>query len=424
MNCTSIDNIIHERAEAIFDKMIAWRRDFHQNPELGNQEFRTSGIVAEHLKAIGVDEVYTGIGGSTSIIALLHGAQPGPMVALRADMDALAMKEDTGLPFASTVMQEYGSAGMVPVSHSCGHDCHTAMLMAAAEILVGLRDEIKGTVAFIFQAAEEGCASNWTKLTGMNAIVNDPIYKEKIKLDASMALHIQPMGECGTAGMVSYLPGVGSYNSLIFNAKIHGRGAHAKTPWEAIDPLVIGMQTINAMQTIISRNVNVYTNDATLSIGLFKGGDMYNVIPDSIEFAGAVRFTDLSTKDYLQKRVEDTLYHCAAAGGATSEISWTWYPAINNDPGLIEQITPELRALLGEENVVTTNIGLEYGVDDYSYLELEAPGIFAFLCVAPDEEEPGTIRPQLHNAQLIVNERGLLNGIKAMVGFALKYKKQ
>ena len=420
-----IDKLIHQRAEEIFEKTIAWRRDLHQHPELGNQEFRTSKIVADHLKNIGVDEIYTGIGESTSVLGFIHGEQPGPCVALRADMDALALKEETGLPFASTDTQEYGDSGVVPVAHACGHDCHTAMLMSAAEILVGLKSELKGTVVLVFQAAEEGCASNWTKLTGMNAVVNDPVFKEKVKpnLDASLAVHITPMGEVGKAGSLSFKAGPTSYGSLIFHAKIIGKGGHAKVPWTTIDPLVIGAQTINAMQTIISRNVDVYNNSATLSIGLFKGADMYNVIPDEVEFAGAVRFTDPEQKEYLKKRVEDTLYHCAAAGGATSEIKWVWYPPLFNNPRLTDLMTTEFKSLFGNEMVDPTGSNIDYGVDDYSYLEQEAPGLMATLCVAPDEEEPGAFRGKLHNAQMIVNERGLLNGVKTYVAFPFKYKK-
>ena len=171
---------IRGRAEVLFDKMIAWRRDFHQHPELGNQEVRTSKIVADHLKAVGVDEVYTGIGESTGVLGIIHGARPGPMLGLRADMDALAMKEETGLSFASTDTQEYGNKGMVPVMHACGHDCHTAMLMAASEILAGMKDELEGDVALIFQPAEEGCSTSWVKRTGGDAFINDAIFKEKV----------------------------------------------------------------------------------------------------------------------------------------------------------------------------------------------------------------------------------------------------
>lgn len=424
MSTAGIGEEIRKRAEEIFDRMIVWRRDFHQHPELGNQEVRTAKIVADHLKAVGVDEVYTGMGESTGVLGIIRGAKPGPMVGLREDMDALAMKEETGLPFASTDMQEYGNKGMVPVMHACGHDCHTAMLMAAAEILAGMKDRLEGSVALIFQPAEEGCSTSWTKRTGGDAFVSDLVYREKAQLDASICLHILPGGKAGSAGMIHTRPGTVSYNSMIFSAKITGRGGHGYSPWVTVDPVVIGAQAVLAIQTIISRNVNPYTNHATISIGAFKGGDMYNVIPDEVVFDGAVRFTDESQAEYLKKRLEDTVTHVAEAGGAKAEIRWIYYPALHNDEKLIARMLPKFRALLGKDKATDEDLGIVYPVDDYSYFQSQAPGIWWFLSVAPDREEEGEVRPGLHTAKMMVNERGLLDGVIALAGFPFLYGKQ
>lgn len=417
-----LDERIHRYADEIEEQMIAWRRDFHQHPELGNQELRTSGIVAKWLREIGVDEVYTGLARSTGVLGLIHGSQPGPTVGLRCDMDCLPVKEETGLPFASADTMEWGSQGQVPVMHACGHDTHTAMLMAVASVLVKCKDELKGTAALIFQPAEEGHSDTWEGLSGAEAFVNDPIFQEKVKLDASLCLHqdpgtIPPVGSCGK---IYTAPGVQAYNMFITRVEITGKGGHGMTPWVTIDPIVVGMEIVMALQAVISRNVNPYENHASFSIGMFQAGNKFNVIPDTAVFEGALRFTDITQKDYLWGRVCDTINGIAQAGGCTAKITYNWTPANNNDPALIEKMVPRLCETLGEDRVVVLDV---YNVlDDYAFFQELAPGIMGSISTAPEEAPAdGSSVPGLHSAKMTVNERGLKEGVKALAAFALKF---
>lgn len=419
---SQLDKRIQQYADEIEEQMIAWRRDIHMHPELGNQEIRTSGMAAQWLKEIGVDEIYTGLAGSTGVLGIIHGSQPGPTVGLRCDMDCLPVKEETGLPFASEEKMDWGSQGQVPVMHACGHDTHTAMLMAAAYVLVKCRDALKGKVALIFQPAEEGHADTWTGLSGGEAFVNDPIFKEKVHLDASMCLHqdpgtIPPVGSCGKV-YTAY--GAQSYNMFITRVEIIGKGGHGMTPWVTVDPIVVGMEIVMAIQAVISRNVNPYTNHATFSIGMFQAGNKFNVIPDTAVFEGALRFTDISQKDYLWGRICDTINGIAEAGGCTAKITYNWTPTNYNDPALIDKMAPKLRETLGEDNFVI----LEKcnTLDDYSFFQEVAPGIMGFVSTAPDEApEDGSAVPGLHSAKMTVNERGLKEGVKALACFALRF---
>lgn len=420
-----LDQRIQQYADEIEAQMIAWRRDLHQHPELGNQEHRTSAIAAAWLQEIGVDEVYTGLAGSTGVLGLIHGSRPGPTVGLRCDMDCLPVREETGLPFASTATMEWGSQGQVPVMHACGHDTHTAMLMAAASVLVKCRDVLKGTVALIFQPAEEGHSDTWEGLSGAEAFVNDPVFRERVKLDASLCLHqdpgtIPPVGSCGK---VYTAPGPQSYNMFITRVEITGKGGHGMTPWVTVDPIVVGMEIVMAIQAVISRNVNPYENHATFSIGMFQAGNKFNVIPDMAVFEGALRFTDITQKDYLWGRICDTINGVAAAGGCTAKIKYNWTPTNDNDPALIEKMAPRLRETLGEDRFVV--LDKCNTLDDYSFFQEIAPGIMGFVSTAPDEPPAdGSAVPGLHSARMTVNERGLKEGVKALAAFALKFADQ
>jgi len=417
-----LDQRIRQYADEIEEKMITWRRDFHQHPELGNQEVRTGKIVEDHLREIGVDEVYTGLAGSTGVLGIIHGDHPGPTVVLRCDMDCLPVKEESGLSFASTTMMEWGTQGQVPVMHACGHDTHTAMLMATASVLIKCKDQLNGKAALVFQPAEEGHSDTWEGYSGGEAFVNDPVFLEKVKMDVSFCLHQDPgtLPPVGSCGKVYTAPGPQSYNMFITRVEIVGKGGHGMTPWVTVDPIVIGMEIVMALQAVISRNVNPYENHATFSIGMFQGGAKFNVIPDKVVFEGALRFTDISKKDYLWGRVCDTIHGIAQAGGCTANISYNWVPSNNNSPELIEKMAPRLRETLGEDRFVLLdkcNI-----LDDYSFFQEIAPGIMGILSTAPDKAPTdGSDVPGLHNAKMTVNEQGLKEGVKALVSFALKY---
>jgi len=415
----SIDQLINEYSDEIEEKMIAWRRDIHEHPELGNKEMRTSKLVADHLRDIGVDEIHERIGGTPSIIGVIYGAQEGPVIALRCDMDALPIKEETGLPFASKVTQEWGDQGVVPVMHACGHDCHTAMLMAAAEVIVKLRDQLKGKVALIFQAAEEGCCSDWTGLSGAENIVKSEEF-QNLHIAASYGQHIYSLRKGFQPGSLACLPGNsgGSYCMYIIKVNVHGKGGMGARPWTTVDPIVASAQIVMGLQAMVSRNIDVYNNNCTISVGSIKAGNKFNVIPDEAVIDCAIRFTDRSQADYLKQRFEETVMHIAASAGATAEIKYTWIPAHWNDEKLLEKMKPRLQEVLGEDFVHTPRIP-DGVLDDYSYFQEQAPGLFVRLDVT--SEDPDAPEYELHTPNVIVNEKALKNGVKAYVAFALKY---
>lgn len=417
-----LDIKINQCADAIEEQMIAWRRDIHRHPELGNQETRTSKLVSDFLRKIGVDEVYTGLARSTGVLGIIHGVQPGPTVGLRCDMDCLAMKEESGLPFASTDTMEWGTEGQVPVMHACGHDAHTAMLMAAADVIMKNKDALKGKVALIFQPAEESSSDTWEGIAGAEAFVKDPVFQEKVQLDASFCLHIDPghilpVGSCGTILMG---PGQQSYNMIVTKVKITGKGGHHMVFWETVDPIVIGMEIIMALQAVMSRNVNPYENQASFTVGMFHAGSAFNVIPNEAVFEGSLIFTDITQKDYLWGRICDTINGIAEAGGCKAEISYRWSPANYNDPALVKKMAPRLRETLGGDKVmVRENYNF---LDDYAFFQQIAPGILGIVSTAPDEAPAdGSPVPALHTTKMVVNEKGLKEGVKALASFALKY---
>jgi len=396
-------------------KMIAIRRDIHQHPELGNYETRTSCIVEKYLKDIGVDEVYTGLAGSTGVLGIINGKYPGPTVGLRADMDALPIKEETGLPFASCDKMNWGNQGPVPVMHACGHDCHVAMLLAAAEVIVGLRDELHGKVALIFQPAEEGKSSDWDKKSGAEAYVEDPVFNSKIRLDSSLCIHVAPHLPIGSAGKITFHKGVGGYYMYITRILIKGKGGHANRYWQTNDPIAAAAQVVTAVQGMVGKKTDPNSNRASFVIGRLSAGTKFNVIPDEAVIEGALRVTDKSAYAEMWEITCNTIKSVAEAYGCTAEISHVFVPAVYNDPELADRIDKILTPVLGEEFV--SSCGDNNGMDDYSWFQMQSPGVWARLSVAPDED----IGPNLlHNNKMIINERGLINGVIALAAYALK----
>lgn len=413
----NVDTLINQYAEEIEAKLIVWRRDIHEHPELGNQEFRTSKIVADHLRNIGVDEVYEERARSTGVFGFIHGSTEGPIIGLRADMDALPQQETTNLPFASKVTGQYGDLGTVPVMHACGHDNHVAILMATAEILVKMRSYIRGKVLLVFQPAEEGAASDFEGSSGALAVSEDEIYL-KNKPTAMFALHVSTTGQIGNAGKIIFgKPGFASYGMSIMRLVLRGKGGHASVPWNLVDTNVMGAQVLLALQTIISRNVNVYTNRASLSVGAVRGGQKFNVLPDEFIMDGALRYTDPTARVYLEKRIEDTAQHISASMGGTSSVKWTRSPIIKNDPDLINKLFPRLQDIIGKNDVtISASEGL---LDDFSWFaEKGVPSVFLILAGDPDEGNPEQI-PFNHMPNFTIAERALLNGVKAMTALAI-----
>ncbi len=411
---------INRHSEEVLEKTIAWRRDFHQHPELGNQEIRTSKIIAEHLRSLGVDEVYDHLGGSTGVIGIVHGAYDGPTVGLRADMDALPIKEITKVPFASTDTQHWGDQGEVPVMHACGHDIHTAMLMGAAEAICNMRNSLHGKVMFVFQPAEEHHASDWVGKSGAAAMVEEEVYIQN-RPEAFFALHVETDAPEGSAGDVVLVPGLaGGFCMWIFKLMIHGKGGHGASPWVGTDALVNGAEILLGLQTVISRNVDVYHNHATLSIGTFHSGKKFNVVSDLTTMEGAIRFTDLEQKDYMKERVEETVNHIAASGRCTADLEWTWIPPLYNDAALVADIKPKLAKTIGAEKIIEDRERIFKFLDDYAFFMEETPGIYATLSVVNDPTDHYKTH-QIHDADFHANEKAFINGIKSLVTFAVSY---
>ncbi|MBN8290592.1 amidohydrolase [Rhodobacter sp. NTK016B] len=408
---------LDRHADRIFERMIAWRRDFHANPELGNQEHRTAGIVAEHLERLGFDEVRRNLGGSTGVIGILKGGQPGPCVALRADMDALPVREATGLDFASVKTADWGGE-TVPVMHACGHDAHTAVQMAVAEILATERDAIKGSVMLVFQPAEEGPAPDWQGLSGAERMVADGAFDDP-KPDAFFCFHVLQDERPGTAGEIRVHEGDGTYAMNLMRIKIHGRGGHGAYPWRTVDPLLIGAQILTALQAIPAKNVDVNENAVTLSIGIFKGGTKFNVIPETAEMEGALRFTDGESGPYLESRVEAVAKGIAEAAGGRAEVDWYMrVPLVHNDPELLRRMRPSLeRAAPADKPVVDVESCF---LDDVSNFSSIAPLVFFTVGVGLDTDDPARSGFH-HEPSFQVNEAGLATALRAMVNLAVDY---
>lgn len=414
-----LNQLINQYSDEVYERVLAWRRDFHQNAELSNQEFRTSAIVAEHLRAIGVDEVYDKLAGGTGVLGIIHGAEDGPTVGLRADMDALPIKEDTGLPFASTQTATWGDQGTVPVMHACGHDMHTAMLMGAAEVIVKLRDRLKGKVVLVFQPAEEGCSSDWVGKSGAARFIEEPLYIQNAP-DVMFGQHIWYYAPRGSAGKLGVIPGMVGYCMDIVRITVRGQSAHGNRAWMGRDSIVAAAAIINALQTIPSRNVDIYKNSVSVSMGVIKGGTKFNVVADTTSIEGALRFTDRTKRAELEERFTTIITKTAEAMGCTAEINMTWVPGMYNDPTVLAKTQKDLDEIFGE-GIFTTDPELSFAnLDDYSWYTEGCPGLFYGLSIAWPEDDPHETIPN-HNPRFDPNEEAMLNGVKALAGSAIKY---
>lgn len=390
-------------------QVVAWRRDFHKNPELGNRETRTSKIIADELRKLGM-EVQTGVA-TTGVVGILRGGLPGPVVALRSDMDALPVAEQVDLPFKSTAKAEWNGQE-VGVMHACGHDNHMAILLGTATALARMRDKLPGTVKFIFQPAEEGPPPGETG--GAEQMVKENVL-ENPKVDAIFGLHVFPF----SVGQIVYRPGALMASTDSFVIKIKGKQTHGAIPWGGIDPIVTGSQIVMALQTIISRSVNITEAPAVVTIGRFTAGNRANIIPDEAELEGTIRAFDENVRKDIQKRVQDIATHVAESAGATATITYTLgYPVTRNDSALTERMLPTLRRVAGEENV---KLGALTGTaEDFSFFEQKVPGMFFFLGVTPKDQDPSKAAMN-HSPLFFADEAALPIGVKVMTNLALDY---
>jgi amidohydrolase len=403
---------VKQSADQVEQKVITWRRDIHEHPELGNREVRTAEIVAKHLKALGL-AVTTNVA-TTGVVGILKGGKPGSVVALRADMDGLPVTERTPLPFASKVKTTYNGQE-VGVMHACGHDTHVAILMGVAEVLSGMKKDIKGTVKFIFQPAEEGVPKG--EVGGAEQMIKEGVM-DNPKVDAVFGLHIDAQTE---VGKITYHPGgtMASVNDLKITVK--GRSAHGASPWSAVDPIVVSAQIINALQTIVSRNLNVTENAGVVTIGSIHGGNRSNIIPEQVEMLGTLRALSDADEKMLIERVKQVATKTAEAAGATAEVLVPYsnhYPVTFNDVALTNKMLPSLYKTAGADNVLL--VPAETGAEDFSFFQQKAPGIFIFLGGLPKGKDSKTSASH-HTPDFFVDESGFKLGINALANLTLDY---
>lgn len=370
----------HRIASQLEQDIIAWRRDIHQNPELGNREFRTAGLVEHHLTALGM-QVHTGIA-HTGVVGLLKGGKPGPVIALRADMDALPVKEQTGLPFASTATAEYRGE-QVPVMHACGHDMHVAMLMGAAEYLAQHREDIQGTVMFIFQPAEEGAPPG--EEGGAELMLKEGLF-DIAKPDAIFGIHV---GSNSPAGHVGYKSGPAMASSDRFQITVQGTQTHGSRPWGGADPIVAAASIVNNAQTIVSRQLNLTEAPAVLSFGIIQGGMRNNIIPDQVYLEGTLRNFDMGLRATMFEKLTQVAEHTAAAHNTKATVTINeGYPVTINNPELMARMLPTTERVVGSDKL--TPAGLGTAAEDFSFYALEVPGKYVFLGGGHPGQDPST----------------------------------
>jgi amidohydrolase len=405
----SDDRVTHAVA-AVEPKVIAWRRDIHQHPELSNRELHTSKLVAAHLKSLGI-EVTTGVA-HTGVVGVLRGARPGPVIALRADMDALPVTEPAGLPFASKerVKLPYGEVG---VMHACGHDAHTAMLMGAAEVLAGMRAELPGTVKFIFQPAEEGPPEG--ERGGSALMIEEDVLKNAPVPSAIFGIHVWP----GEPGTISYRARGQMAAADALTIVVKGVQTHGAQPWHGVDPIITSAQMMTALQMIPSRQLNVTTAPAVITIGAIHGGVRGNILPDKVEMKGTIRTFDTAMRDDLLERVKRIARTIAESAGATAEVTIDPYaPVTYNDPQLITRLQSALARAAGPDKI--REMQLVMGSEDFSHYTRVIPGLFVFLGINKPGVPPGAAAEN-HSPDFFVNEDALATGVRALTLVALDY---
>jgi len=404
---------IDRRAQQIADKVVRWRRDIHEHPELGNRETRTAKIVADHLRSLGI-EVKANVA-HTGVVGVLRGGKPGKVVALRADMDALPVTEQVKLPFASKVKTTYNGQE-VGVMHACGHDNHVAILMGVAEIFAGMKDQLTGTVKFIFQPAEEGAPAG--EEGGAALMIKEGAF-DNPKPDAVFGLHVWG---AHSVGHIGYRSGGMMASSDQLRITVRGKQTHGAAPWAGVDPIVVSSQIILGLQTIASRQLDITKAPSIITIGSFRGGVRFNIIPDEVELEGTVRAFSAEVQKDMHRRIKLTAESIAASAGATANVLITsLYPVTINDPSLTETMLPTLRRVAGADMV--SEQGLLTVSEDFSYYAQRAPGLFVFLGATRKGVDPATA-PANHSPFFEVDEGVLPLGIRALANLAVDFLSQ
>lgn len=399
------------QAKEIEAKMITWRRHLHQYPELSNQEKKTGAYIVAHLKSLGVDVQYPVA--KTGVVGLLKGDKPGPVIALRADMDGLPVTERSSLPFASKEKTTFNGQE-TGVMHACGHDAHMAMLMAVAEILARNKSELKGTIKFFFQPAEEGgLPSDGT--SGAELMIQEGVM-ENPKVDVVFGLHIQSLTPSGKItlkpeGLMAAVDGL--------NIKVTGKGAHGATPWDGVDPIMVSSQIMTGLQTIVSRQSELTKAGVVITIGSIHSGNRGNIIPEIALMEGTIRTFDVSMQAKIHEKIRQTVTKIAESAGAMAEASIsTGYPVTYNDPALTAMMMPSLQRAAGRENVL--QIPAVTMAEDFSFFQQKAPGVFFFLGAYPTDAKLEK-QPVHHTADFMIDEKSFVTGVKALLALTTDY---
>lgn len=398
--------------DSVEEKVIEWRRDFHQHPELGNREFRTAALIAEHLRSLDI-EVQTEVA-HTGVVGILRGGQPGPVVALRADMDALPVTERADIPFASTARTIYNGQE-VGVMHACGHDTHVAMLMGTAEVLAQYRENMKGTVKFIFQPAEEGPPEG--EEGGAELMVKEGVLQNP-DVDVVFGIHINSQLE---VGHIRYTPGGTLASADDFRILIQGVQTHGAYPWNGADPIVASAQIISALQTIVSRRMALINNPAVVTIGMIRGGVRANIIPEEVEMLGTIRALHPDERLEIIEHMHEIIENTARAMGVTATLTLpvtTSYPVTYNDEELTRRMVPVIEAVAGADRFAQRKPIM--GAEDFSFFSQEVPGLFLFLGGRPSAV-PEHEAAAHHTPDFYIDDSQLNLGVKAFVALTLEY---
>jgi amidohydrolase len=410
---SALEAEVRKRAAAIEDQIITWRRDIHEHAELGDQEMRTPKLVADHLRSLGL-EVQTGVA-RTGVVGILRGGKPGPVVALRADMDALPIEEPAGLPFASKETSTHWG-DPCHVMHACGHDAHTAMLMGTAAVLAGMKDDLPGTVVFLFQPAEEGSSlfpPSAGKPWGAKLMLEEGVFA-RTKPAAVFGVHVMP----GPSGTIMYHGGAALASSDALEITITGKQGHGGMPWNTVDPIAASALVIAGLQTVVSRKADLTASPAVVTIGMIQGGMSGNIVPESVHMAGTIRTYDEKVRAEVARDVTLAAEKIAEGEGAKADVSIVrQYDTTVNDGALLARMLPVLERVSEGTPIKAPLAGAS---EDFSFYAQEVPGLFVFLGITPRDQDPAQAAPN-HNPRFFVDEKALVVGTRTTATLAVNF---
>lgn len=404
-SCWASAQTLAPAGAAIIEQVTAWRRDIHANPELGNRETRTAALVAAHLKSLGI-EVKTQVG-VTGVVGYLRGATERPLIAIRADMDALPVREDVDVPFASTVESTFRGE-KVGVMHACGHDAHTAMLMGVASALAAQRESLGASILFVFQPAEEGPPEG--EEGGAALMLKEGVFAAPRKPDMVLGLHVFSTLNTGVVGVRAgpFMAEADSFKILVKGVQTHG-----SRPWGGVDPVLAAARIVDGLQSIVARRVDITHSPAVVSVGAIKGGIRYNIIPDEVEMVGTIRTFEQTTRDAIYADVKQIAEHTAIAHGATATVSFAQHTNVTrNDVALTARLRPALARASGVTKLI--DIPMSTTAEDFAYLADVVPGFYYFVGITPPGTDPRTA-PSNHSPKFFVDEAGLAIGVNTML---------